>query len=714
MPMRRFAPFRRLRDDEGGSVLVIAAGSMAVLLILGAMAIDTGNWFTHKRQLQNRADAAAFAAGVQYEKDWRTCLGGDTVAAGKISNVARQYAGDPTYNDAANPLQNTQVADQSKLTVNINKTGYSAGAASDGGGPCFLHPANPADTISPNGGLWTDVKVDESSVPLFFGGFGISPPRINAQARIGLSPVGSQNGFSPLALQVPNVVGAQLRLYNVCTSTPTLLGTYTLHKLANQSIAGITLWGNPDANGNNQLVSVPLPTAAGCANDYVNIGTEVRIIGKAAPDGPDINSSCSTLSVAQYGGCWTDTTGRWGPEVRVWKNSGTPLFGNVQLTGGTCGPDPYFSTVASCQTGIAVAVNWGAACTDTNVNHFGVKVNGVSLLPPAGSPNGTWSSANNTAFTEGAAGATAFAATYTATNASCPSSARNASVALHSGFVATDVNSGVVQLVKLTNTANVDPAQGAVSEFDSVQAAAAAGAMVNIYLTVGFQGAFAAGPLLTLRQSSPQENGSINCNNANQGGPESFAEFVSGCTPFYGVNAFTAGTWWSGSPPACPAPNNFPANSIGSPWRCGPAAPGFSPGQIADGIAAHTGNCNANNSGCTGNPSCANQSRYVAGQTPSSTDPRLISIFLVPYGAFNGTSGGSFSVPITDFGRFYVTAWGGSNKSNTDPCADVLTGIQPGQINGHFVDVVPTNGIPDPTQSCDVNQLRACVATLLR
>ena len=47
--------------DERGQVIVLGAVMIPVLLLLAALVIDVGNWYTHKRQLQNRADAAAFA-----------------------------------------------------------------------------------------------------------------------------------------------------------------------------------------------------------------------------------------------------------------------------------------------------------------------------------------------------------------------------------------------------------------------------------------------------------------------------------------------------------------------------------------------------------------------------------------------------------------------------------------------------------------------------
>src|SRR5262249_58953393 len=52
----------RLKGERGG-VLVLSAIMIPVFLLFTALVVDAGDWFTHKRQLQNRADAAAFAAG---------------------------------------------------------------------------------------------------------------------------------------------------------------------------------------------------------------------------------------------------------------------------------------------------------------------------------------------------------------------------------------------------------------------------------------------------------------------------------------------------------------------------------------------------------------------------------------------------------------------------------------------------------------------------
>ena len=40
-----------------------------VFLLLAALVVDAGNWYAHKRSLQNRADAGALAAGLEYIKN---------------------------------------------------------------------------------------------------------------------------------------------------------------------------------------------------------------------------------------------------------------------------------------------------------------------------------------------------------------------------------------------------------------------------------------------------------------------------------------------------------------------------------------------------------------------------------------------------------------------------------------------------------------------
>ena len=51
---------RRVAGEQG-SVLVVMAVALPVLLLFVALIIDAGNWFTHKSQLRNRAAASRIA-----------------------------------------------------------------------------------------------------------------------------------------------------------------------------------------------------------------------------------------------------------------------------------------------------------------------------------------------------------------------------------------------------------------------------------------------------------------------------------------------------------------------------------------------------------------------------------------------------------------------------------------------------------------------------
>ena len=113
-------PVTRVRADQRGSVIVFVAVSMQVLLLLLAFALDIGNWYVHKRQLQNRVDDAAFAAALAYGYRFPDCTDGDPVnpdTEDEIVWTARQYAGDVTINTDAvvtaayKPAVNTRVND---------------------------------------------------------------------------------------------------------------------------------------------------------------------------------------------------------------------------------------------------------------------------------------------------------------------------------------------------------------------------------------------------------------------------------------------------------------------------------------------------------------------------------------------------------------------------------------------------------------------------
>jgi hypothetical protein len=170
--------------DERGAITALIALSMPVLALIAALVVDIGNWKVKDRNLQTRADAGALAAGVEYVQQLRACIDPNTQGAvgSAITDVAKRYAGDTT---ASNP-QNQGTNEQTRVWVGVNTTTYSGTDWDDGGSPCADHDP---DDVSPTGGLWTDVKLTESSIPSFFGTLGFPLSQVNARARVEMKQI---------------------------------------------------------------------------------------------------------------------------------------------------------------------------------------------------------------------------------------------------------------------------------------------------------------------------------------------------------------------------------------------------------------------------------------------------------------------------------------------------------------------------------------------
>ncbi len=248
----------------------------------------------------------------------------------------------------------------------------------------------------------------------------------------------------------------------------------------------------------------------------------------------------------------------------------------------------------------------------------------------------------------------------------------------------------------------------------------------QINLSVGIASKFTPGQRQVLRLGSSQANQSIVCDpDYTQG--KTFQMLVNGCKPQYGINNLNGTV---GNPPTTPAISWEPCPSSGSyffypqtgntsTWYCMPTEPGLRPGQVADGIAARTGNCqNINNNSCA-KTKCNYPNNWTSGISydpdlvPGSPgyDPRVIKLFLIPSGALNGSNGNG-SVEVVGFAGFYITGWKG-NGSNNDPCASDDIPANPGEVTGRFVKVIDPS-IPVPSQACDPNSVTPCTVVLVR
>jgi hypothetical protein len=172
---------RASAHDERGTIFVLVALAMPVLLLFAALTLDVGNWYVTKRQLQNRADKGAIAAAMAYGYRYPACVTDPSLEA-EIVTAARTYAGDR----AESPSYNGHVGDAATVTVNDD-------ACADQG----------QSIESPGGGASTNVEVSES-VTSVMGSIG-SLADLYSRSRVSVLQMASATGLRPFAVAEPRL-----------------------------------------------------------------------------------------------------------------------------------------------------------------------------------------------------------------------------------------------------------------------------------------------------------------------------------------------------------------------------------------------------------------------------------------------------------------------------------------------------------------------------
>jgi hypothetical protein len=276
--MRQLLHRRQADHNERGAVIVLVAVTLPVIVLFVAFGIEVGHWYDYSRNLQNRADAAALAAGDAYGA---TCFGSPTSAqTDSIGEVAQQYSGPPVGTPDANlPYSAAQMTtagltyqNQPNLTrgtpanyhVLLNSTAYwnnggtnwgmesAAAKASDPAPPSSLAICGSTDEDG-NTGPMVDVRVTQADLALIFPFFGFSPT-ISAHARVGLQGVGAENNIIPLAVRDPAEERCvEANFFNGGTQ----IASVPLKKIGIDPTTGDVQWDN-SANP----VGVPIPSGS--------------------------------------------------------------------------------------------------------------------------------------------------------------------------------------------------------------------------------------------------------------------------------------------------------------------------------------------------------------------------------------------------------------------------------------------------------------------
>jgi hypothetical protein len=723
--------------------MVLVAAALPVFLLFASFAVDVGHFFDYSRNLQNRADAAALAAGTQYGA---TCFGlgspivaGSLTAAqlGEINNIgetAQQYAGWLAGSDAYYTptdmtgrtlfnLPNLTAGTAGNLHILLNSTAnwpgggnWTMGTAGTTGSPASLCDAGTEDGV--NLGPTTDVKITQSQLPLFFPLIGLKPD-ISAHARVQLQGVQVPGAVRPIAVPDPGDVPC-LQAYVIDQTTGTRLSTVSLTEVGTSP----PIWRGttpgtitpPITNGSADHLAVQAFFPNDCSNPAG---------GGTVYDAP-----------AQGGGI--DFINGFKPFPGTIT---APTLGSVWLSAGCSGQDPYFYyfTSGTCSVTLHAMVAFPTGQGTPGVEGFmdGALNNAVDMAQ-VGSTN-EWTGS----FTiSPRSGRHTFTISWFQTNSSvnnkCQSkgdATKNNNPCFFNGgnpvqqtFAAVDDgsdppdDSGPVSAVQVGCVATTpstcptiggQPTDGATSGVNTIPTTGA-GSNPTLQITVQLQGLQNSGrtdPPIILRASvqSAKRTGLIDCGQGSGASADSNA-ITNGCP--HGLQIYDGTTCISD-----PSPN---------PWSCVNIITGNRRNQILNGFTNRIGN------------SCDNWENYVKNGVPvtpklpnGNQDPRIFTLIITsPNDLANGVSNGSL-VHILGAASFYVTGWDGDNwlpnpnNNSYTPIPGCTTGVNdedeafPGsgssnnQIWGHFFKTVELGGGGNG-QVCDPNAFGDCVAALTR
>ena len=750
-----------LARNERGGIAALSALVIPVFLLLGALVLDAGNWYAHKRALQNRADAAALAAGGEYAAQLANCVADSATAGSVIVAQARRYAG------AAAGDFNEGVNDQANVTVAVNATGPGAPDNSSGVNPCQKHVTG--DAISDPGWVGTDVIVQESNIGTLGRTLGINLPSITARARVELNEMPETDEFAPLAIPEQSIAKARIRFVDDCSGAE--LASSALQPLASssQTVPGMSLWG-PDPSGSAGTVSlslpgtVPVPGAGGCGNperDYTPIRVELRLAGAPGIDLSDA-VSCGALQSMSSADCYPSIS-----QIRVYKGSGglvgdRPQIREVELTPSgarPCVTDVYYArTTASpdCTFDASVLMDWGSRPSTRATFSASIQVgNGPTRTLSGPTPQGAWS-AFQIPIDRLGPDEVRVSWRYELRRGSWPPGGlsgctrsnpcvQQGTTAVHQTNLADDPQdtqsspTDIVGAVKLTSGPSITSGELHEGRTNTV---------ITPYVTVGLRTVFQPGDWATVRLSENSKSFAVVCD-PNWRQPSTgdvTAAFYFGCQPQYAPNDTGRDWyWWSTASQSCPAAGSYlqlPSGTwpnqtyAGSPWRCVELDPDGIGQATGDGIALATGNCAAADvvadpqpgvgarASCTSSSyACNNDAKYFGtGAPPSPSDPRVVKVFVVPWNAYKGVkSGHATAVPVVRLAAFYITAWKFDGRH--DPCAATnpqvaadLAKLGPGdgKVGGYFVKAVESSGPATSTKPCNPDDVNVCQISLTR
>jgi hypothetical protein len=667
---------RSLLRERHGAVVVLAAVMILPLTLLLAFAVDTGNWWVHKRHLQTQADAGALAGGLG---PWLPFCDESAIESNALD-----------YSSNGGGGQNPQYTNENNVTVLLNSTDYSNSGGSnfsDGGTPCQqLMNNSGSDTPA-----FLDVKANEADLPNLFGsipGFSVVPA-IHAHARVEIQQAELEYGVRPIAVRDDSAYQC---------------GQIVLRR------------ANPDGSAGAQYGSA-IPTTRSVVPDPSGTGTDTQF-QTAATQIPMPSPPQSLLVQAELGDCANPPDvfpqdDRGNPVggldfINVYTNGsppGDPIVRSVTLSGG-CNPDQYFSFEGDCNGTVNAIVEFASGAITSGVDqNVSVTIGGTD----ATFSGGVWSAPFSFSALSGPHpfDVTAHQRFGSTSKGTCnnPNRCTFDFGVQQQQYSATsddtaDSNSGAIRLVQIGCTADCGPFGSSTIGANSFERGTSP-TLVFTVLVGGLQNSKPSDPPVVLRydNQSSHRTGAVDCGQGSSGGPQLSGAVVDGCPS--GIYLWAPGD-------TCVSPNEA---SAPTPFNCVVPVPGNKNGTgIIDGLKTRIAN------------TCDQWIKYrdTGGNAPLD-NARLITMIITAPADLNGGGGANVEIPVVNLAHFYISGIDNFNASDGTPgCEDEpypgnfnKQSIKKAAVWGHWVKYAVPGGQGNG-KACNVNQFGDCVAVLTR
>jgi hypothetical protein len=544
--------------------------------------------------------------------------------------------------------------------------------------PTYFSQSSPTDPTvvqsPPCSASMIDVKMTETDLPWLFGLAKV--PFINAHARVSILKADSVAGSLPLG--VPEVNPRSARAFFVDEATGTVIASTDLTKVSGP-VNGLAVWDNAGS---------PLPVKV----DADRIGVRIALGGGSS-------TSCGSALVE----CYDLGSANGILAVRGWSAAGSgaqpnpPKAREVSLVNGSCA-DPYFSASSStCTIGVRARVDFGGAPTTVGAKLTAV-VGGNSYALNYNAGTATWESNPVIPIASGAGPVPVELrweeTSGTVSGDACKTTGGNKCTGtfgtVHRSFGASESRSGPIQLAQVWENGSFWA--NSFERCSSQNTSCTHSLVVRIGIRGNLENAQSVNsPIVPLRVVGGSQNQSLDCDPAisNLKG-----ELAAGCSPSYvksGGNPCPAALW-----------------STPQPWPCVAVQTGGAVNQVPAGL-------NLRILGAEKPSSCTSPNNWSSFPDLPSGDPRIVQVFLTPYGSFAGS--GNATVPVTGFATFYVTGWTAQGSGFANPCQgagdDPVPNNDAGYIVGHFIKYVQALNTGNAgSEPCDFNEFGLCVAVL--